>query len=165
MAELLINNIDASTMGIRMGNGFLDTLEAPVDQRDYITNTVRTEDGDRIVGVRPKKSSRTVTLEFQIVGLNPKPGETEHQSYEARLDAFYKLLDNGFLTISVPNSRSDVYRLYSARKSSPYAKGKTNYGEVGKLSVKFIEPDPTDRGQFGEADTGNLNLPEIEDVM
>ena len=165
MAELLINNIDAATMGIRMGNGFLDTLEAPADQRDYITNTVRTENGDRIVGVRPKKASRSVTLEFQIVGLNHEPGKTKHQSYEARLDAFNNLLDNGFLTISVPNSRSDVYRLYSARKSSPYAKGKTNYGEVGKLSVKFIEPDPTNRGPFGDADTENLNLPEIEDVV
>jgi hypothetical protein len=165
MAELLINNIDASTMGIRMGNGFIGALETPADQRDYITNTVRTENGDRIVGVRPKKASRSVTLEFQIVGSRHETGKTMHQSYEDRFDAFCALLDNGFMTISVPGSRKDVYRLYSARKSSPYAKGKTNYGEVGKLSVKFLEPDPTNRGAFSEEDTAKLSLPEIENVV
>lgn len=165
MAELLINNIDASTMGIRMGNGFIDALEAPADQRDYITNTVRTENGDRIVDVRPKTASRSVTLEFQIIGSRNESGKTMHQSYEARLDAFYKLLANGFITICVPNSRSDVYRLYSARKSSPYAKAKVNYGEVGKLSVKFLEPDPTNRGAFTTNDTAKLSLPDIEKVV
>lgn len=165
MSELLINNKDAfKYYGIRMGKNFIDTLEASVDQGDYITNTVRTENGDRIVPIRPKINSRNVTLEFQIVGKATKD-KTAHESYEERRKAFDELCNNGFMTISVPNSKSDVYRLYAQRKSSPYAKGTANFGEVGKISVKFYEPNPTDRGAWTNDDAEKLNLPSYDDYM
>lgn len=167
MAELLINNIDAKAYGIRMGSKFIDTLEAPVDHDDYITNNVRTEDGVRIIPVKPTKSSRNVTLEFQIMG-KATSTKTAHQDYEDKVDQFNKLCDNGFMTICVPNSRSDVYRLYAQRKSSSYAKGHVNYGEVGKISVKFLEPNPSNRGAFDsnkdDTDTSKLNLPSYDDL-
>lgn len=168
MADLLINNVDAKNYGIRMGKNFIDSLEAPVDQRDYISNEVRTEDGIRIIPVKPTKSSRTVTLEFQIMGV-ANNGKTAHEDYESKVDKFNELCDNGFMTIQVPKSRSDVYRLYSQRKSSSYSKGKANLGEVGKISVKFLEPNPSKRGAFdsydNDHDTAKLALPTYESLL
>ena len=65
--ELIINGQDAwATYRIKMGSGFLDALEADADNKDYITNSVRTEDGTRVILIRPKKAERNVTLEFTI---------------------------------------------------------------------------------------------------
>lgn len=165
MSELLINNKDAlSYYGIRMGKNFIENLETPIDQGEYITNTVRTEDGDRIIPIRPKINSRYVTLEFQIIGVATSD-KTAHESYEARKTAFDTLCNNGFMTISVPGSRSDVYRLYAQRKSSSYAKGKVNYGEVGKVSVRFYEPNPTDRGSFDTDDASLLSMKSYDDYV
>ena len=168
MSELLINNKDALVFyGIRMGKDFLSNLEAPADHREYVTNEVRTENGIRVVPVRPTVTSRTVTLEFQILGTSSK-GKSAHDDYESKVDAFNALCDNGFMTLQIPRSRNDVYRLYAQRKSSSYAKGKTNYGEVGKISVKFIEPDPTKRGAFdgdeNDLDSLKLSLPTYDSL-
>lgn len=67
--ELIINEKDAwATYRVKMGFGFLDALEADADNKSYITNEVRTEHGTRVVPIRPKKSERSITLEFVIVG-------------------------------------------------------------------------------------------------
>lgn len=165
MAELLINNNDAlKAYGVMMGANFIDTIEGEADQGEYITNKVRTEDGIRVIPIRPTKEERTITLEFQIVGVADGT-KTAHEDYEAKVDAFRALCDNGFMTIQIPDSRSDVYRLYAQRKSGTYAKGKVNYGEVGKISVKFMEPNPTNRGAFSTEDSNKLTLPAYEDYV
>lgn len=160
--DFLIDNKSALSLGIRMGSSFLDNLEAPADQKDYITNSVRTEHGDRVIPVRSKLASRTVTLEFVIIG-KANSGKTAHEAYEERLDAFYEILHNGFVTISVPDSRNDVYRLWAQMKSSTYAKGKGDGGAIGKISVKFMEPNPGDRGAIDSSDLALFNVPEYED--
>lgn len=161
MTDFLINNVSARNMGIRMGKGFIESLETPADQKDYIINSVRTEHGDRIVPIRSKLASRNVTLEFVIIGTTAG-GKTAHKDYEDRLDAFLELLHNGFMTISVPYSREDVYRLYAQMKSTTYGKGIADGGAIGKLSVKFLEPNPADRGAFDSDDSMLLRLPEYE---
>lgn len=155
--DLLINGVDAwATYGVRMGNNFLDNLEADADNRDYITNTVRTENGDRIIPIRPKKASRTITLEFVIIG-------TTHDDYNEKVVAFDNLMDNGFLTLQVPNSKSDIYRLYCARKSSSY--GRSTSGKVGKKSIKFIESNPSNRGELTSNDKKLFDMASYEDYM
>lgn len=143
-SDFLINGSSAAEMGIRMGNGFLDSLETPASLKDYITNTSRLEDGDRIIIV-PKRSSRELTLEFVIIG-EASSGKTAHESYEERKDAFLDLLYSGMITISVPSSRPDVYRLYTQMKSPTYSRGVANGGVIGKVSVKFLEANPANRG-------------------
>lgn len=151
-------------MGIRMGNGFIEDLETPADQKDYVTNSIRTQHGDSIVAVRPKLTSRSVTLEFVIIGTT-RNGKTAHDDYESKKDAFLELLHNGYMTISVPYSRTDVYRLWAQMKSTTYGKGISEGGAIGKMSVKFLEANPTDRGAFNDNDTLMLNVPEYDDFI
>lgn len=139
-----------------MGYGFLDALEADADNKSYITNEVRTENGTRVVPIRPKKAERSITLEFVIVG-------RDHSDYNKRVKAFDSLMDNGFVAIQVPSSKDDVYRLYCARKSSGYSRGKG--GSIGKKSIKFIEYDPTNRGELTIEDKSKFNLKEFEDYV
>lgn len=153
--ELIINGQDAwATYGIKMGSGFLDALEADADNKDYITNSVRAEHGTRVVPIRPKKAERNVTLEFVVVGKN-------HNDYNSKMSVFNSLMDNGFVTIQVPASKEDVYRLYCTRKSSSYSRGKG--GAIGKKSIKFVEYDPTKRGELTAEDRLNFTLKEFED--
>ena len=72
------------------------------------------------------------------------------------------LMDNGFVTIQVPKSKDDVYRLYCARKSPTYSRGKG--GAIGKKSLNFIEYNPTNRGALTDADIDMFTLKEFEDI-
>lgn len=154
--ELLINGKDAwTTYRVKMGSSFLNALEADADNKDYITNTVRSEHGTRVVPLRPKKAERNVTLEFVIVGAS-------HDNYNERLKAFDELMDNGFVTLQVPNSKDDIYRLYCARKSTTYSRG--NGGAIGKKSIKFVEYDPTNRGELTEDEKSMFSLKEFEEI-
>lgn len=155
MIDFLINNKSALSMGLRMGSSFINNIEAPADQKECITNSSRLEHGDHIYFVN-KLASRSVTLEFIIIG-KATDTQTAHENFESRKDAFLEILQNGYLTISIPYSRKDVYRLYAQMKSTTYSKGVGNGGAIAKMSVKFLEPDPTDRGAFGDADTAKLS--------
>lgn len=95
-------------------------------------------------------------MEFVIVG-------RDHSDYNKRVKAFDSLMDNGFVAIQVPSSKDDVYRLYCARKSSSYSRGKG--GSIGKKSIKFIEYDPTNRGELTIEDKSKFNLKEFEDYV
>lgn len=155
--ELFINGHDAwTTYRVSMGNGFIDSLEADADSKDYITNSVRTEHGDRVIPIRPKKASRTITLEFVIIG-------SSHDDYVKRVKAFDELMDNGFVTIQVPKSRDDIYRLFCSRKSSSY--GHSTSGKVGKKSLKFIEANPNNRGELTSSDKKLFQMSEYEDYL
>lgn len=155
--ELMINGRDAwATYHVKMGSGFLDALEADADNKDYITNSVRTEDGTRVIPIRPKRAERNVTLEFTIVG-------RDHNDYNKRLAAFDALMDNGFITIQVPSSKSDIYRLFCSRKSTSYSRGKG--GAIGKKSIKFVEYDPKNRDALTSDDMAKFNMKEFEDLQ
>lgn len=155
--ELMINGKDAwATYRIKMGSGFLDALEADADNKEYITNSVRTEHGTRVVPIRPRKSERNVTLEFVIVG-------RDHNDYNDVLKKFDSLMDNGYVTIQVPSSKDDIYRLYCSRKSTSYSRGKG--GAIGKKSIKFMEYDPTNRGALSQDDYDLFNMKNFEDLQ
>ena len=123
--ELIINGKDAwTTYRVKMGNGFLDALEADADNKSYITNEVRTEHGTRVVPIRPKKAERSITLEFVIVG-------RDHSDYNKRVKAFDSLMDNGFVTIQVPN-RKMMYTVCIVRENLLLIQG----GKVGLSARK-----------------------------
>ena len=153
--ELFINGKDAwAEYRIKMGNGFLDALEADADNRDYITNVVRSENGTRVIPCRTLTAERNVTLEFVIVGRN-------HDDYNERLKVFNELMDNGFVTLQVPKSKADIYRLFCCRKSTNYSRGKG--GAIGKKSIKFIEFNPKSRGELTQEDIDMFELKELTD--
>lgn len=134
MAEFLINNTDASTLGVRMGNGFIDSLELPSPLKEPITNVCRLEDGTRSI-MSQKKAQRDVTLSFVIIG-------SSAEDFKAKKSAFLSLITGNTVTINVPFIGSEVYTL-TYRSSTEYAHSLT--GRMCKLSVKFTEYNPGNR--------------------
>lgn len=131
MAEFLINNTDAATYGVRMGNGFIDALELPFPLKEPITNQSRLEDGTRAI-MLPKKNQRDVTLTFVIRGATEADFQTKKSS-------FITLLTSNPITINVPSAGSAVHTLIY-RSSTEYAHSLT--GKICRLAVKFTEYNP-----------------------
>lgn len=135
--ELIINGNDAWTQwGVNMGDGFIDTLDAPLPMKEYIENESRLEDGKRVLTANVKKDSREITLSFTIIG-------TSESDYRAKKKAFETELYNGALTILVPKVSSDVYHLIYTGKNISY--GLSLDRCFGNFSAKFEEPNPADR--------------------
>lgn len=135
--ELMINGKDAWTQwGVNMGEGFIDTLDAPLPMKEYIENESRLEDGKRVLTSNVKKDSREITLSFTITG-------TSESDYRSKKKAFETELYNGALTISVPKISGDVYHLIYTSKNVSY--GLSLDRCFGNFSAKFEEPNPSDR--------------------
>lgn len=125
--------------GIRMGDGFLDTLDEPLTNKSYISNNARLSDGVRITSSnKPKRASRDVTLIFTLEGDTPS-GMREQKK------KFFDFIDkhNGLLVLTVPELGDDVFRLYYQGKGSEYSLSLDRC--FCKLALKFTEPNPTDR--------------------
>ena len=138
MAELLINGKDAlSEWGVRMGAGFLDALGCPVPTKPLIENKSRLEHGKRVIIDGVKVDERDLTLPFTIQGRSKA-------DYQSKKKAFLSELYKGAVSISVPDNSSDVYKLTYTGKNVTYGQCKNRM--FGKMSAKFNEPDPTDRG-------------------
>ena len=136
MADLLINNKDTlKTWGVRMGDGFLDALGASVPIKDFIENKSRLEHGKRVITTNPKLDERELTLIFTVEG-------DSQSDYQAKKAAFYKELYKGEVTIQVADGSNDVYHLIY-KKSVSY--GQSVDRTFGKISVKFDEPNPSNR--------------------
>lgn len=135
--ELIINGKDAWTQwGVNMGEGFIDTLDAPLPMKEYIENESRLEDGKRVLTSNVKKDSREITLSFTITGTSENDYRTKKKAFEAEL---YK----GSLTVSVPKVSADVYHLIYTGKNISY--GLSIDRCFGRLSAKFEEPNPSER--------------------
>lgn len=137
MAELLINNKDAYiTWGVRMGDGFLNVIGAPVPLKEFIESKSRLEHGKRVIINSPKVDEREITLSFTIEG-------SSQSDYLAKKKAFYEELYKGAVDIQVPASSSEVYHLIYLGKGITY--GQNISRTFGKVSAKFCEPNPADR--------------------
>lgn len=135
--ELIINGKDAWTQwGVNMGEGFIDTLDAPLPMKEYIENESRLEDGKRVLTSNVKKDSREITLSFTITG-------TSESDYRSKKKAFETELYKGSLTISVPKVSADVYHFIYTGKNISY--GLSLDRCFGNFSAKFEEPNPSDR--------------------
>lgn len=122
-----------TTYGIRMGDGFLDAIEAPLVPKDLITSESRKQHGKRVIHNEPKIQARELTLTFRV------HGNTSSQM-ESNRRAFAALLYSVFVDISV---NGVVYKLRYLGKSSSYA---TNLARTSCLiTAKFEESNPMDR--------------------
>lgn len=138
MEDLIINNRNAFTeWGVRLGDGFLDAIGAPAPMKDFIENKSRLEHGKRVIINNPKLDERDVTLTFTIQG-------NSQADYQAKKSAFQNELYKGALTIQIPSNGSEIYHLIYTGKSISYAQSLDR--TFGKLTVKFNEPNPTNRG-------------------
>lgn len=136
MTELIINGKDAyQEWGVRMGEGFLDTLNGYYPLKEYITNNDRTQDGVQYFGA-PKVNERSLTLNFTIEG-------SDKDDFTVKNRAFAEMMRKGDVTIQVPADRSDVYHLKYTGKSCTFARNVER--TFSKIGLAFIEPNPTNR--------------------
>lgn len=137
--DLFINGKDAwATWGIRMGDGFLDTIDGFNEMKDYIENESRLEHGKRVIIDNAKVDSREITLQFTIEGNSENDYRTKKKSFQAELE-------KGTVNIKVPTLGSEVYKLIYLGKSVSY--GLSLDRCFGKISSKFEEPNPMDRSE------------------
>ena len=87
--DLIINNKDAwGTWGVRMGDNFIDTIDAPAEMKDYIENESRAKNGKQILIGSSKVASRQLTLTFTITG-------DSQDDYRSKKNAFINELQGG----------------------------------------------------------------------
>lgn len=135
--ELFINEKDAwTTWGVNMGEGFLDTLDAPLPMKDYIENDSRLEHGKRMLTTDARVDSRELTLEFTIMG-------NDQADYRNKRKTFLSELQQGAFTLSVPALGEEVYHLVYTGKNISYDISLDR--TFGRMSSKFTEPNPADR--------------------
>lgn len=136
MTELIINGKDAyQEWGVRMGEGFLDTLNGYYPLKEYITNNDRTQDGVQYFGA-PKVNERSLTLNFTIEG-------SDKDDFTVKNRAFAEMMRKGDVTIQVPADSPDVYHLKYTGKSCTFARNVER--TFAKVGLAFIEPNPTNR--------------------
>lgn len=137
MTDLLINEKDAfATWGVRMSDGFLDSLGASAPMKEFIENKSRLEHGKRVIINDPKIDEREITLSFTIEG-------SSQSDYQSKKKTFFDELYKGAVNIQVPANSSEVYHLIYTGKSVTYAQSIDR--TFGKISSKFSEPNPTNR--------------------
>lgn len=134
--ELIINGKDAyKEWGVRMGEGFLDTINGYYPLKEYITNNDRTKDGVQYVGT-PKVNERSLTLTFTMEG-------RDMSDFIVKNKSFAEEMRKGETMLQVPNDSPDVYHLKYTGKSCTFAKNLER--TFAKLGLSFVEPNPTNR--------------------
>lgn len=137
--DLIINGQDAwSTWGVRMGDGFLDTIDGFNEMKEYIENESRMEHGKRIITGNAKVASRQITLQFTIEGDSESDYRTKKKSFQSELE-------KGTINIKIPALGNEVYKLVYFGKSVSYALSSDRC--FGKVSSKFEEPNPMNRNE------------------
>ena len=135
--QLYINEKDAwTTWGVRMDDGFLDAIDAPLPMKDYIENESRLEHGKHMITMNAKVDSREITLGFTIAG-------TSESDYRAKKKSFQSELQSGAFTLKVPALGEEVYHLV-------YTGNSINYGlsldrTFGHFTMKVTDPNPMNR--------------------
>lgn len=134
--DLLINNRDAFLVwGVNMGDGFIESLYAPLPMKDVIENKSRLQDGKRVIIETRKVDERDLTLTFTLKGDSPS-------DYAAKYKSFLNEITKGEFTIKIPPLGEDVYHLYYIRSASF---GFNPSRIFSKISVKLNEPNPPNR--------------------
>lgn len=134
--ELFINGIDADTIGVVMGEDFLNALRTPVSFKEDIENDSAIEHGIRLV-LSPYVSQREVSLTFNIHG-------SDSASCESNEKALVNILYGRKLTIQVQGDEN-YYRLIYTGAGVTYGR---NYARTTcTIKAKFVEPNPKDRAR------------------
>ncbi len=107
-----------------------------------IENTSRKEHGKTVLladsrgNSLARVDSRDVSLIFTV------QGDTEADFKEKR-DAFYQVLYNGAIELSVPKESENIYYLVYKGKGNSYSQNRAR--TFCKFAAKFEEPNPNNR--------------------
>ena len=122
--------------GVRMGDGFLDALCAPLELKEVVMNESRVEDGRRVVKRVSKIAARSLTLTFVITA-------DDRESFNIAKSAFCDVLYGQWLDIRIPDEGEEVYHLRYTGKSTTYNRNLS--GTVCQITAKFEEDNPKNR--------------------
>jgi len=131
-----ISNNDLGNYGITLIRGWREALKKILTPKDYITNSSRLEDGERIT--IPTKDvirykSQNISIQFMLEG-------SSASDYLDKLDSFQEAIA-GVIKLRVPCLQNRVITLVYS-DCSKYG----DYGDKkGIFTLKFIEPNPKKR--------------------
>lgn len=131
--------VDADTLGVSMGEDFINKLDEPLAFKDFVCDESRLINGKRYITSDAKFDSREVTLNFVV--------RSTDKSYEENLGAFRKLLYQARFDIAVPALKTEYHFVYTGKNASYNVDIART---IGTLAVGLIEPDPTDRDTITE---------------
>lgn len=131
--QLFINGKDAySTWGVFLEDGSRNKLILGVPLKQFIENKSRLENGKRVLYSNPRQDERDIELVFCFV----KPGNFV-DNYQSFLNEMYKGEVNlRYVGHGVNSTFRLTYLNCRSLNSVQYA---------GKLSVRFNEPNPSNR--------------------
>lgn len=139
--KMFINGLCAWTQwGAYLGDGSISALLAPPPVKSIIKNDNRTDHGVEVTTKNKqglplmRYGERNVTLYFCITADN-------YQNLFERQTNLFEVLRNGEVLIQISELPGVVFRLIY-QDVSQYSQFN---GEMAKFSVKFIEPNPTNR--------------------
>lgn len=131
---ITINGANIEDFGASILAGSFTELMAPAPLKEYIENDDPMLDGIQIADYLPSVNAREVTLTFLING-------SDTNDFMAKHLAFVSLLHKGVFVLHVPALDSTFRLLYlNATRFDNYQL------KSCKMAVKFLEPDPTNRG-------------------
>lgn len=123
--------------GVLMGDGFLDTLLAPLAIKDFVTNDCRLRDGRVVVAEIIKKDYREVNLSFRVIG------DTPAKMRENR-NKFFGLLYGIKVDVYIPKENPDeCFHLLYKGKSATHSHSLE--GTVCTITARFEEWNPSNR--------------------
>lgn len=131
--QLYINDKDAwETWGVFLEEGSERALLLAANNKEFVSNKNRSEHGKRVIVDNPRLEERDVQLVFCFLT------ESEDDFLE-KYDAFVAELNRGWVQMRVIK----VKKVYNFTTTNFQDLG--YYGQMGKLSVRFNEPNPTDQ--------------------
>lgn len=136
--QLYINDKDAwITWGVRLRRGSYDALNLGAPQKEYVKNSLSSQNGSQYFTDNSKIDERQVSILFYI------EGSTNRQFYD-RKKAFEDELRKGLLLFRVPGQFT-VYKLILSdfTEFSSYDSYKKGF-----ITARFNEPNPQDRIQL-----------------
>lgn len=133
--QLFINNKDAYTQwGVSMDENALSILMTFSPVKPYIQNKSRLNNGKTVIVNNTKVDERQFTIVFNITA----PSESV---FYQRLDAFESELKSGIVKIRTSFRPTIEYKCVyvSCTQFTQFVR------RIGKVYVRFEEPDPTNR--------------------
>lgn len=140
--HISLNGKDLAAMNLTALDGILNTLMKPSTYKKYASNGNASINGERILSAPTSrmKDKRTVSLPFLLQSTSLIDLQRDIDNLEAEL---VKGVNGTGINELVVRELGVCYRLYYESMSSY-----TNFGLDGaaKLSIKFVEPNPANRG-------------------
>lgn len=123
------------TYGIRIGEGFIDALKAPLPIKPPIECISRLRHGKVVLPGNTIFDSREVALSFRIVA------ESSYE-LERKKSKLYEMFYSQWIDIKIMEE-PDIYHLRYTGKNTSY--GRNLAGTSCLITAKFEEPDPSNR--------------------